>query len=110
MDRLTIPAIYLYGKQDVLSPVENGYLQEDVLPSVQFFYPDNCGHQGQTDQPGVFNQALLEFFKYGKVSMETAEWAGISTRRPPIPHLVDLDGRAVPRDVIALKGQLTPAV
>lgn len=89
LDKLTIPAIYLYGKQDVLSPVENGFLQEDVLPNIQFFYPDECGHQGQSDQPDMFNQAFLEFFRDGKVSRKTADWAGVSTRRPELPNLVE---------------------
>jgi 2-hydroxy-6-oxonona-2,4-dienedioate hydrolase len=94
LDNMTKPGIYLYGRQDVLIPVEGGYLQEDVLPNVQFFYPDDTGHQGQTDQPELFNQVFLEFFRDGKVSWETAGRAGISTRRPPNPALV-----AVPESV-----------
>jgi pimeloyl-ACP methyl ester carboxylesterase len=89
LDKITIPAIYLYGKQDVLSPVENGFLQEDVLPNIQFFYPDECGHQGQSDQPDMFNQVFLEFFRDGKVSRKTADWAGVSKRRPENPNLVE---------------------
>jgi len=87
-DTLSIPGIYLYGQQDVLSPVANGYEQEDRLPNVQFFYPDDTGHQGQTDQPEIFNQAFLEFFRDGKVSRATADLAGVSTRRPELTHLV----------------------
>ena len=83
LPKLTIPAIYLYGMQDVLSPVENGFYQEDLLPHVQVFYPEECGHQGQTDQPEMFNQAFLEFFRDGKVSRKTADWAG--RRRAPAP-------------------------
>ncbi len=106
-NRLTIPGIYLYGKQDVLIPVENGWQQEDVgFENIQFFYPDECGHQGQSDQPEMFNQAIFEFFKYGKVSKETAEWAGVSDRHPVKPTLVDLDGSVVPASAVALKGQL----
>ncbi len=87
-DRLTIPGICLYGKDDVLLPVENGYMQEDVLPNVQFFYPGECGHQGQTDQPELFNQAYLEFYRDGKVSRKTADRAGVSKRRAENPKLV----------------------
>ena len=89
IDKITIPAIYLYGKQDVLIPVEEGHLQEDLLPNVQFFYVDECGHQGQTDQPELFQQVFLEFFRDGRVSRETADRAGVSTRRPEIPSLVE---------------------
>jgi pimeloyl-ACP methyl ester carboxylesterase len=88
LPKVTIPGIYLYGKNDVLGPVENGWNQEDVLPNVQFFYPDQCGHQGQTDQPEMFNEVFLEFFRDGKVSRKTADWAGVSDRRPENPNLV----------------------
>ena len=95
LDVLTTPAIYLFGKQDVLNPVENAYLQEDVLPNIQLFYPEECGHQGQTDQPEMFNRVFLEFFRDGRVSRKTADWAGVSKRRPEIPTLVE-QAAAVP--------------
>lgn len=88
LDKLTIPMIYLYGRQDVLGPVENAYLQEDRMPNVQFFYPDDCGHQGQTDQPEMFHQIFEEFFSTGMVKRETAEWAGVSLRRPVLSSIV----------------------
>jgi len=88
LDTMTLPAIYLYGVDDVLLPVSNGYAQEDHLSNIQFFYPEECGHQGQTDQPEMFAQAFLEFFRDGKVSRKTADWAGVSKRRPEIASLV----------------------
>ncbi len=88
LDRLTIPIVYLYGRQDVLSPVENAYLQEDLLPNVQFLYPDQCGHQAQTDQPELLNAAFAEFFAEGSLTRATADRAGISTRRPELPGIV----------------------
>jgi 2-hydroxy-6-oxonona-2,4-dienedioate hydrolase len=88
LDKLLLPAIYLYGQDDVLLPVEMGYPQEDALPKVQFFYPPECGHQGQTDQPEMFNQVFLEFFRDGKVSRKTADWAGVSKRRAELKDLV----------------------
>ncbi len=91
LDKLPIPAIYLYGRQDVLLPVEIGYLQEERLPNIQFFFPDECGHQGQTDQPDMFNQVFLEFFRDGQVSRKTADWAGVSTHRPEIAEYVAAD-------------------
>ena len=88
LDQLGLPIIYLYGRNDVLGPVENAYLQEDRLPNVQFFYPDECGHQGQTDQPEMFNTVAAEFFGTGQVSRATASWAGVSDRRPELPGLI----------------------
>lgn len=89
LDRLEVPGIYLYGRDDVLQPVEWGYHQEDHLPAIQFFYPENTGHQGQSDQPKLFNQTFLEFFRDGRVSRKTADAAGVSKRRPEIPALVE---------------------
>ncbi len=99
LQRLTIPMIYMYGLADVLSPVENGFMQEDAVPNVQFFYPDHCGHQGQTDQPDMFNQTFLEFFRDGKVSWETAQWAGVSRRRPINPNVVAAPAEGFPQPI-----------
>lgn len=88
LDRLTIPIVYAYGRQDVLSPVENAYLQEDLLPNVQFLYPDDCGHQAQTDQPELINRLFGEFLEAGSITRATAQDCGISTRRPELPWAV----------------------
>ncbi|MDP3174272.1 MAG: alpha/beta hydrolase [Phenylobacterium sp.] len=88
LDKLTIPMIYLYGMQDVLLPVENGFAQEDAVPNIQFFYPEQTGHQGQTDRPETFNKVAVEFFKTGKVSWPLAVEAGVSLRRPIDPRYV----------------------
>jgi 2-hydroxy-6-oxonona-2,4-dienedioate hydrolase len=88
LDRLTIPGVYLYGTEDVLTPVEWGFEQEKVLPNVQFFYPEECGHQGQTDRPDLFNPLFLEFFRDGKVSRQTADAAGVSKLRAELPERV----------------------
>lgn len=88
-DKMTIPCIYLFGVNDVLIPVEWGFAQEDCLPNVQFFYPEECGHQGQTDRPDIFNPIFAEFFKTGKVSRALADAAGVSKRRPENPNLVE---------------------
>jgi 2-hydroxy-6-oxonona-2,4-dienedioate hydrolase len=96
MDKLAIPTIFLWGKQDVIAPVEMGYELEAVLPNMQFFFPDNCGHQGQTDQPEMFDQAFLEFFRDGRVSRKTADWAGISKNRPELTEVVEQVPSAAP--------------
>jgi 2-hydroxy-6-oxonona-2,4-dienedioate hydrolase len=90
LDSLEIPGICLYGLNDVILPVTDlGHRVEDALPAVQFFYPDDCGHQGQTDQPELFAQVFTEFFRTGVVSRKTADRAGVSTRRPELPSLVE---------------------
>lgn len=89
LDKLTIPAIYLFGQDDVLRPLRDAYLQESRLPNIQFFFPAECGHQGQTDQPEMFNQVFAEFFGTGKVSRKTAKWAGVSSNRPELASVVE---------------------
>jgi 2-hydroxy-6-oxonona-2,4-dienedioate hydrolase len=107
-NRLTIPGVYLYGLQDVLSPVEGGFDQEDLgLENIQYFYPDDCGHQGQTDQPEMFNQVAVEFFRDGKVSWKTAEWAGVSRRSPIDPKLVEEPPGGFPKSDIDFYERLT---
>ena len=81
LNQLTIPMIYLHGLQDASAPVENAFLAEPLLPNIQFFYLDQCGHQCQTDQPDIVNQVFLEFLRDGEVSPETAERAGASRNR-----------------------------
>jgi len=88
IERMTLPGIYLYGNDDVLTPVSWGYEHEDVLPNVQFFYPEGAGHQSQTDLPDLINQVFLEFFRDGKLSRATADRAGVSKRRPELSNLV----------------------
>jgi pimeloyl-ACP methyl ester carboxylesterase len=99
LNRLQIPMIYMYGLADVLIPAENGFNQEDSVPNVQFFYPDECGHQGQTDQPDMFNQVFLEFFRDGKVSWKTAQWAGVSRRRAIDPNRVEEPAGGFPKPI-----------
>lgn len=115
-DKLTIPMIYLYGLQDVMLPVELGFRQEETVPNVQFFYPDHCGHQGQTDQPELFNQVFLEFFRDGRVCWETALKAGVSRRRPIDNTLVEEPPEGFPSlipeaytDIDTLREALTTA-
>ena len=99
LDKLTIPMIFLYGLQDVLSVVENGFNHEDAAPNIQLFYPNECGHQGQTDQPDMFNQTFLEFFRDGKVSWKTALWAGVSRRRAINGKVVEEPAGGFPKPI-----------
>ena len=97
LDKLTVPMIYLYGVADVLIPVENGFLQEDSAPNIQFFYPTRTGHQGQTDRPETFNKVAMEFFGNLKISWPTAVQAGVSLRRPINPKLVEEPSGGFPK-------------
>jgi 2-hydroxy-6-oxonona-2,4-dienedioate hydrolase len=89
IDRIGIPALYAWGIDDRMSPVQNGFVDEDATPNIQYFYPEGAGHQLQNDRPEFFNPLFLEFFRDGKVSWKTALAAGVSRRRPINPALVE---------------------
>ncbi|HWU11747.1 MAG TPA: alpha/beta hydrolase [Streptomyces sp.] len=84
LDKLDVPGIYLFGRDDPNESVAVGHLQEDALPRTQFFYVPGAGHQAQTDQPGIVNQVIHQFFANGEISAEAAKHAGVSDRRPPL--------------------------
>ncbi len=94
LDKLEIPMIYIHGEQDKSAPVENAKLAEPLLPNIQFFYIDECGHQCQTDQPDLVNQVFLEFLRDGKVSRGTADKAGVSKNRPELSGVVEQGAKA----------------
>ena len=81
LDVTDIPGIYLFGVDDVLVPLSAAYEQERVLTNIQFYYPSETGHQGQTDRPELFNKVYAEFFSDGKLTEELNQEAGISSRR-----------------------------
>lgn len=86
---MTIPGICIYPVDDRIIPVTTGQDQEDALPNVQFFYVTGAGHQAQTDRPDAVNPVLEEFFRDGKVSAKTAQFAGVSDRRPALASVVE---------------------
>ncbi len=88
-DALTTPAICVWGRADSLAPIEAGYLLEDRLPNVRFYYPDAVGHQGHNERPDIFHPLLLEFFRDATVGRDTAELAGVSRRRGAPQDQVD---------------------
>ena len=87
--QIGIPALYGFGIEDGMVPVQNGFVDEDATPAIQYFYPEGAGHQLQNDRPEVFNPLFLEFFRDNKVSWKTAQAAGVSRRRPINAELVE---------------------
>jgi pimeloyl-ACP methyl ester carboxylesterase len=71
LDKITIPTIFLWGKDDVLAPVEMGYELEKALPNMKFHFLEDCGHQAQTDRPQLVSQIFIEWFRNGELSAET---------------------------------------
>jgi len=59
---LTIPARFIWGKQDGYAVPELGIQLEKQLPNIPFTWIDHAGHQVQTDQPDLVNRMVAEFF------------------------------------------------
>jgi len=89
IDRINIPAVYAWGIDDRMSPVQSGFSDEDAVKNIQFFYPEGAGHALHNDIPEVVNNFLLEFFRDNKVSWKTAEAMGVSRRRAIDPTYVE---------------------
>ena len=62
LDKLSIPAMMVWGKDDAFAPVELGYELEKMLPNVKFEYAEDAGHQVQTDQPELVAKMASDFF------------------------------------------------
>lgn len=62
LDKLSIPALMVWGKEDAFAPVEIGYELEKMVPNVEFVYVGDAGHQVQTDQPEVVAKLASDFF------------------------------------------------
>ena len=77
LDQLDIPAIFMWGKNDVVASVQAAYEQAKVLKNVKFYTPENCSHVGQNDRPDLFNKVFAEFFKNGKLSPDLEKEAGV---------------------------------
>ena len=76
LEQLNIPAIFMWGKDDVVASVKAAYEQAKVLKNVKFYTPDSCSHVGQNDRPDLFNKVFAEFFKTGKLSPDLETEAG----------------------------------
>ena len=99
IDRIGIPAIYAWGIEDRMNPVQNAFVDEDATPNIQYFYPYGAGHQLQADRPEVFNPLFVEFFRNSKVQWETAVAAGVSRRRPINSDLVEEPSGGFPKPI-----------
>jgi pimeloyl-ACP methyl ester carboxylesterase len=59
---LRVPALYVYGRQDVLISPRFGARVAKALPAAKVEVWDDCGHAPQLEHPERTADALLEFF------------------------------------------------
>ena len=55
------PTLIIWGEQDRLLPVEQGYVARDKMPDAQLEVFERCGHLPHLEYPEKFNSLVLEF-------------------------------------------------
>ncbi|MDQ4024669.1 MAG: alpha/beta fold hydrolase [Actinomycetota bacterium] len=62
LEKLRVPALYVYGRQDVLISPRFGGRVAKALPTAKVEVWDDCGHAPQLEHPDRTAEAMLEFF------------------------------------------------
>ena len=62
LERLKVPALYVYGRQDVLISSRFGGRVAKALPAAKVEVWDDCGHAPQLEHPERTAKAMTEFF------------------------------------------------
>lgn len=57
------PTCIIWGKQDNVTPPEVAEDFNKLLPDSDLFWIDKCGHAAMMEQPGRFNDILLDWLK-----------------------------------------------
>jgi pimeloyl-ACP methyl ester carboxylesterase len=60
--KLQVPALYVYGRQDVLITPRFGGRVRKALPKAKVEVWDDCGHAPQLEHPDRTAKAMLDFF------------------------------------------------
>jgi 3-oxoadipate enol-lactonase len=60
---IKVPTLLIAGSNDVTAPAALMERMAQRIPGSEFVVLQGCGHLGQMDQPGAFNQALEGFLR-----------------------------------------------
>lgn len=55
------PTLFIFGKEDVLTPPELGVSMSEKISGSQLCLIDGAGHYSNLEQPGRFNEAVISF-------------------------------------------------
>ena len=58
---VTAETLLVWGRQDGLSPVEQGEALRSILPNARLNVIDNCGHLPMAEKPETFNRLVRDF-------------------------------------------------
>ncbi len=61
LQKVTTPALIVWGKQDAIVPAECGELYQQALPRATLKVIDHCGHSPQIEKPEEFHGVVAEF-------------------------------------------------
>lgn len=61
LQRIKAPTMVLWGDQDAMVPIEQGYALAQHLPCEELVMIENAGHHPMWDQPESFNKELIDF-------------------------------------------------
>jgi pimeloyl-ACP methyl ester carboxylesterase len=59
--RVTVPALFLWCREDRITPLSWGEDYAKALPRGKLVVLDRCGHFPNIEQPAAFNRAVVEF-------------------------------------------------
>ena len=63
LPKIDKPTCIIWGKQDSVTPPEVAVDFQKLLPDSELFWIDECGHAAMMEQPDIFNDLLLTWFK-----------------------------------------------
>ena len=63
INKLNIPKLILWGKEDAVLPYHYGQKIHALVPNARFEVFENCGHVPQFEEPEKFNQLVVSFIK-----------------------------------------------
>jgi pimeloyl-ACP methyl ester carboxylesterase len=61
LDRIEVPTLIIWGKQDSILPVSLADVAATKIPYSRLHIFEKCGHWAQVEYPEKFNQLVLEF-------------------------------------------------
>ena len=61
LKNLEMPVMLVWGEQDQIIPVSNGYMASEAAPNVQLEVFDGCGHWPHMEKSEAFNSLVSDF-------------------------------------------------
>ncbi len=67
LPKLEVPTLFLWGKEDTVTPLTQGYQMRALLRSAIWREASPCGHWLQLDCPSVVAQSIVDMIHYGSI-------------------------------------------